>query len=73
MNEEQKQASGVKEAKYRVSVDVHFKGDGHYSFKEVDEILASIVDVHPSHKLYYLEKPEVDIGDINVELMEEIE
>jgi len=22
---------------------------------------------------YYLEKPEVDIGDINVELMEEIE
>lgn len=73
MNEEQKQAPGVKEAKYRVSFDVHFKGDGHYSFKEVDEILASIVDICPSHKLYYLEKPEVDIGDINVELIEEIE
>ena len=73
MNEEQKQAPGVKEAKYRVSFDVHFKGDGHYSFKEVDEILASIVDICPSHKLYYLENPEVDIGDINVELIEEIE
>ena len=73
MNEEQKQLSGVKGAKYRVSFDVHFKGDGHYSFKEVDEILASIVDICPSHKLYYLEKPEVDIGDINVELIEEIE
>ena len=51
MNEEQKQTSGVKEAKYRVSFDVHFKGDGYYSFKEVDEILASIVDVYPSHNL----------------------